>query len=602
VLAVARERLGLRMLRVTSILTGGGARRIIIAGALLIAVTLAGAGLSLWDLYDNAIDASRQNTVNLDLVLAEELSRSLESVDLVLDEATQRITHTGIATPEEFRGEMASEATHDFLVNRLQALPQLNALFLTDAVGTQVNSSNFWPVPPTNLAARSFFKDAEKAEAGTLVISAPDKSWTTGRWSLFLSRRIESRAGVFLGTVQAVIELHYFENFYKTISMPADGSVSIVRRDGLVLFRDPPIDKALGTYIPSGAPWYEVVAKGGGAYETAGFLDGVKREIAASPVKDYPLVMSVTVPRYTALAAWRRQAAFIGFGTICAVIVFAILFSSLAVQFSRIEKSEQALSRALTRTERADRAKSDFLGRMSHELRTPLNAIIGFSEVIVAQLFGPLGSPKYKEYAEDILRSGRFLHDLISDMLDMVKIEAGHRDLQLERFAFAGDIDEALRMLRPRAETGEVTLNLDVLDAPPTISAERRAFKQIVLNLIGNAVKFTPAGGTVTVRLSSLDGDALMQVIDTGVGISAANLEKLGTPFFRVENNPHQASTEGTGLGVALTKSLIELHGWRVAFASELGRGTTVTVTLPGAGAGKAAAEPAEPEIAELVA
>jgi two-component system, cell cycle sensor histidine kinase PleC len=573
------------MLRVTAILTGGGARRIIIAGALLIVVTLVGAALSLWDLYDNAIDAARQNTCNLGIVLSEELSRSMESADLLLGEATQRIAHAGVATPEDFRSEMTSGATHDYLVNRLQALPQLSALFLTDAMGIQVNSSNFWPVPATNLADRSFFKDAVKADADTLVISPPGKSWTTDRWALFLSRRIETRAGVLLGTVQAMIELHYFQNLYNRISLPKGGSVTIMRRDGMVLFRDPPVDAALGTFVPRKSAWYGVVAQGGGTYEADGYIDGVRREIAVSPVKDYPLVLSVTVPRYTALASWRRQAAFIGFGTGCAVIMFAILFGSLAAQFGRLEKSEHALSTALTRTERADRAKSDFLGRMSHELRTPLNAIIGFSEVIVSQLFGPLGSAKYKEYAEDILRSGHFLHDLISDMLDMVKIEAGHRNLQLEAFTFAGDIEEALRMLQPRAQTGQVTLHLDVRDAPLSISADRRAFKQIVLNLIGNAVKFTPAGGTVTVRLSSSTGDALLQVIDTGVGISAANLEKLGTPFFRVENNPHQASTtEGTGLGIALTKSLIELHGWRVGFASELGRGTTVTVTLPGAG------------------
>jgi signal transduction histidine kinase len=580
------------MLGVTSILTCGGARRIIVAGALLIAVTLAGASLSLWDLYNNAIDAARQNTANLGIVLAEELSRSMESVDLLLGEATQRIVHSGVSTPEELRREMASEATHDFLVNRLQALPQLSALFLTDAVGVQVNSSNFWPVPATDLANRNFFQNTEKADGDALVISPPGRSWTSGRWSLFLSRRIESRAGVFLGTAQAVLELHYLEGFYKTISLPEGGSVSIERSDGLVLFRDPPMENVLGTYVPKTSHWYDMVADGGGTYETTGYLDGVTREIAINPVKDYPLVMSVTVPKHTALASWRRQAA---------VIVFAILFGSLAVQFGRLERSEQALSSALTRTERADRAKSDFLGRMSHELRTPLNAIIGFSEVIVSQLFGPLGSAKYREYAEDILRSGRFLHDLIGDMLDMVKIEAGHRNLQRETFTFAGDIDEALRMLGPRAEAGKVALDLDVRDAPPMISADRRAFKQIVLNLIGNAVKFTP-GGTVTVRLSSSSGDALLQVIDTGVGISEANLEKLGTPFFRVENNPHQASTEGTGLGVALTKSLIELHGWTIGFASELGKGTTVTVTLPGAGKNAMAKIVTKTEIAELIA
>ena len=571
------------MLRVTSILAEGSARRIIIAGALLIVITIVGAGLSVWDLHDNAIDASRQDMANLGIVLAEELSRSMESVDLVLGEATQRIAHSGAATPDEFRREMASEATHDFLINRLQALPQSSALFLTDATGVQINSSNFWPVPPANLADRSFFLEAEKADPLALVISAPSKSWTTGQWTLFTSRRVESRAGVFLGTVHAMIELRYFENFYSTISMPWQASVTIARTDGMLLFRHPAIDNILGTYLPKELEWYRLVAQGGGTYETSSYLDGIRREISVNPVRDYPLVVSVTLPQHTALAGWRRQALFIVVGTACAVIVFAILFSSLAIQFWRIERSKQALSRALTTTERANRAKSDFLGRMSHELRTPLNAIIGFSEVIIAQIFGPVGSPKYKEYAEDILRSGLFLHDLIGDMLDMVKIEAGHRNLQRETFDFAGDIGEALRMLQPRAEKGEVKLDQEMLDAPTSIVADRRAFKQIVLNLIGNAVKFTPSGGTVTVRLSSSGDDVLMQVIDTGVGISAENLEKLGTPFFRVENNPHQASTDGTGLGVALTKSLIELHGWRLGFASELGRGTTATITMPGA-------------------
>jgi len=291
----------------------------------------------------------------------------------------------------------------------------------------------------------------------------------------------------------------------------------------------------------------------------------------------------VTVPRHTALAAWRRQAAFIGIGSACAVIIFAILFTSLATQFGRLERSKQALSQALVTTERADRAKSDFLGRMSHELRTPLNAIIGFSEVMTAGIFGPLGSPRYLEYAEDIHRSGVFLHDLISDMLDMVKIEAGHRTLQLEAFPFAGDLEETLRMVRPRAEKGDVALSLEVIDPPSMLTADRRAFKQIVLNLIGNAVKFTPREGTVTVRLSSLGDDALLQVIDTGFGMSPEHLAKLGTPFFRAEDNPHAASVEGTGLGVALTKSLVELHGWRLAYASELGHGTTATITMPGA-------------------
>jgi signal transduction histidine kinase len=157
-------------------------------------------------------------------------------------------------------------------------------------------------------------------------------------------------------------------------------------------------------------------------------------------------------------------------------------------------------------------------------------------------------------------------------------------------------------MIGPRAKTATVTVALELADPPDRLVADRRAFKQIVLNLIGNAVKFTPSGGMVTVRLASSGDDAILQIIDTGVGISAANLAKLGTPFFRIEDNPHQASTEGTGLGIALTKSLVELNGWQLDYASELGRGTTVTVTMPGAGRSAIAPDEPAPETArELV-
>ncbi|HTZ35538.1 MAG TPA: ATP-binding protein [Stellaceae bacterium] len=571
------------MVRVVSILKAGGARRLVVVGAVLIAATILGAALSLWDLRRSAITASRSNVAALDTVLTEELSRSIQSIDLVLGEAIQEVVHSGAITPAEFRQQMASEATHDFLAGRLKALPQGTCLFLTAALGVQVNSSNFWPIPAVALGDRDSFQAAADADRQSLLISTPVKSRVTGRWTLFLTRRIESRAGVFLGTVQATIELRYFEQFYQTIATLDGESVAVMNRDGVILVRHPQIERLIGARVPRESAWEAATAKGSDTFTSPGYLDSVPREVALRVLKDYPLVISVAVPETTALAPWYRQATVIGVGTTCAVVVFAALFLSLAAQFGRLERSERALSRALRRTERADRAKSDFLGRMSHELRTPLNAIIGFSEVLLGEIFGPLGTPRYKEYAEDILRSGRFLHDLISDMLDMVKIESGHRDLHLETFDFAGEIDEAMRMIRPRAELGQVRLEQVAGDAPAAIVADRRAFKQIVLNLIGNAVKFTPAGGTVSVRSGGSDGDALLQIADTGVGIAPANLAKLGTPFFRVEDNPHQASTEGTGLGIALTKSLIELHGWTVDFASVLGKGTTVTITMPDA-------------------
>jgi hypothetical protein len=213
------------MLRVSSMLTGGGARRIVIAGSVLIVIAILGGVLSIRDLRSNAIDASRQNMSNLGIVLAEQLSRSMQAVDLVLDETVQHVARSGAATSGKFHEQLASEATHACLVNRMHALPQASAIFLTDEAGREINSSNFWPVVSVDHSDRDFFRAARSSDAQALIINPPSRSQSTGRWALFLSRRLESRAGVFLGTVQAAVELRYFEEFYKTLTLPEGASV-----------------------------------------------------------------------------------------------------------------------------------------------------------------------------------------------------------------------------------------------------------------------------------------------------------------------------------------------------------------------------------------
>ncbi len=268
-------------------------------------------------------------------------------------------------------------------------------------------------------------------------------------------------------------------------------------------------------------------------------------------------------------------------GQVRHVISIAMDITTQKQTEQQLRASQQALREALVQVERASRAKSDFLTNMSHELRTPLNAIIGFSELLAGEMMGPLGSVRYREYAQDIYRSGRYLHDLISDMLDMAKIEAGKRDLALEAIDAAAEIEDAIRMLRPRAEAGAVSLETDLGAAPRAFLADRRAFRQILLNLVGNAVKFTPAGGKVSVRMGRAGDDLVLSVTDTGIGIAEEQIARLGTPFFRIED-PQQATTEGTGLGLALTKSLVRLHGWHIRFESRIKRGTVVTVVMPG--------------------
>jgi two-component system cell cycle sensor histidine kinase PleC len=232
-----------------------------------------------------------------------------------------------------------------------------------------------------------------------------------------------------------------------------------------------------------------------------------------------------------------------------------------------------------TRAEEANQAKSKFLANMSHELRTPLNAIIGFSEIMESGMFGPLGAEKYQEYCSDIHGSGQYLLDVINDILDMSKIEAGRIRLDFEDLALDPLLAESMRVVAARADEKQLTLNARI--SPDLhLRADRRALKQIALNLLSNAVKFTPSGGRVSVRGRAAKECIVLAIADSGIGIARDALDKLGRPFEQVESQ-FSKSHQGSGLGLAIAKSLVELHGGRMCIRSTLGRGTMVVVRLP---------------------
>ncbi|WP_374513732.1 PAS domain-containing sensor histidine kinase [Brevundimonas sp.] len=259
----------------------------------------------------------------------------------------------------------------------------------------------------------------------------------------------------------------------------------------------------------------------------------------------------------------------------------------LHVTITELESREEELQQlarkyevAMTRAEAANQAKSEFLANMSHELRTPLNAINGFSEIMAGEMFGPLGDPRYKGYAADILKSGQHLLSLINDILDMAKIEAGKMTLHYEPVSLREVVEDVARLMRGRIH--EAGLNL-VVDAPdlPDVEADHRGLKQVLLNLVSNAVKFTPEGGDIVIAVSQPGPDRMrVAVTDTGIGIAPEDLARLARPFEQVEGQ-HSKTTQGTGLGLALTKSLVELHGGRLTMESEPGQGTTVSFDVP---------------------
>jgi two-component system, cell cycle sensor histidine kinase PleC len=247
-------------------------------------------------------------------------------------------------------------------------------------------------------------------------------------------------------------------------------------------------------------------------------------------------------------------------------------------QSQRLADLADKYAREKTRAETANRSKSEFLANMSHELRTPLNAIIGFSEVMQEQMFGPLGCEKYTEYSHDIHKSGQFLLDVINDILDMSKIEAGRMELELTTLSIPSIIEDIMRFVGPRAAEGHVDI---VLDMPKTceIVGDKRALKQVFINLLSNAVKFTPEGGQVKVSVSKSKDGAKVAIVDTGIGIPSNDIEKLGRPFEQVENQ-FTKSKGGSGLGLAISKSLVDLHNGALSIESVVGVGTTVSVTL----------------------
>ena len=235
------------------------------------------------------------------------------------------------------------------------------------------------------------------------------------------------------------------------------------------------------------------------------------------------------------------------------------------------------------RAEGANRAKSEFLANMSHELRTPLNAINGFSEIMVAEMYGSMGDPRYKEYALDIHNSGQHLLALINDILDMSKIEAGKMNLRFEPISLEEVTEDAVRLVRNRAEAAGLEVGVEFPHLPE-VEGDYRAIKQVLLNLLSNAIKFTPRGGRVTVRAEprqDMLGERIrVSVTDTGIGISKEDLARLAKPFEQVESQ-HSKTTQGTGLGLALTKSLVELHAGSLELDSAPGEGTTVSFSLP---------------------
>lgn len=264
---------------------------------------------------------------------------------------------------------------------------------------------------------------------------------------------------------------------------------------------------------------------------------------------------------------------------------FNDMLTEIGQRDKQLKKQNTELEKARDAAEAANRAKSQFLANISHELRTPLNAIIGFSSILMNQLFGPLGDQKYIEYSKDINDSGAHLLDIINDILDLSKAEAGKLTLNYEEVHVPKSVNKCVSILSDRIEKGKITLIKDIPKVLPPLVADRLRFIQIVLNILSNAVKFTPEGGIVHLSVTSheveyVPASVTITIQDTGIGMSVEDQAKAFQSFGQVDSGLNR-KYEGTGLGLPLTKKLVELHHGHITLQSEVGKGTTVTIIFP---------------------
>ena len=308
----------------------------------------------------------------------------------------------------------------------------------------------------------------------------------------------------------------------------------------------------------------------------------------------FVFILSIWFAAAHLTSGFERQAIHFGFMMFMAMVMAALaqeirlrsnrrLIALRADAAVREEKLAKALAKAqlFASVERENKAKTEFLANMSHELRTPLNAILGFSEAMQKEIFGPLGSPRYKGYSHDIHNAGSHLLSLVNDILDLSRIELEGLVITAHEIDFARVCNNCLAIIRGRAERGGVHLKFDAVPPFPVIATDERRLKQVLINLLNNAVKFTPTGGSVTLELlSAPNGGAIIRVRDTGIGMSAEEVEQALKPFWQADAGLDRAF-EGAGLGLALVTELLRVMQAGFALESEPGVGTTVTVTLP---------------------
>jgi len=558
--------------------------KMLIVGSLLIAFAIGLiAALLLIHLHADATEHTRQTLSSLDIVLAEQTERSLDEVDLTIkDTLSLLLQQRGPASAQTIRALYGGHAVAQLLRAEAGGLPQLTSIAIFDARGRIVNSSDASTPANLDISLQKYFQRARDNRTPVRFTSEPINFQIDGMPAILMVRRLEAPDGSFAGVINGSIPLDYFTRLYHDIYLGPGTAVSLFQRDGLLLARYPPIP-VVGHNLGDQVVFPQVLAHdAAGVIHSSGSILGTPLFVATHALNDLPLAVNVVMTDKRAYAEWHNE--FVGVVVALVVILGMIaLLTFLAMRHfasyvnlaeARLETTRATEARA--RAEAMTQAKSRFLANMSHELRTPLNAIIGFSEIIETAMLGPL-QQRYREYAHDIRTAGAHLLEIVNDILDLSKAEANALKVGQEPLDVAAIVREVDRIVRAQADRAKVSFDTRLDPDLPLVIGDQTRLRQILINLVSNALKFTPAGGSVTVSARKAAGRMLIEVKDTGIGMAEEDIPAALRPFEQLDNSVAR-KYDGAGLGLPLTKHLVELLGGRFSITSAVNQGTTVAI------------------------